>query len=459
MRSHQIVEIRSDFQVRDNRHILEAESRTGAVEIDFQNSSGNTRLQLYEIRKRAGKRIITRQQVANIENVALLCVKIGNFVDSCIRAEVEHVRTRAAAQDVVPKPSIKEVAAAHAFQGIAKVVAGDPVVTRVTVAGKCSSGQNKVFNIRRQRVANRAVNFVNADLVRSAFLYAVARIVDKIKVRSGSADHFVSAESAIEHVIALATRQYVIEGIAGSLVAALHQNQFFDVAAKSVIDEALDGSHISVMTGVHRKEVKRLRARRHDGLNLAPPEMSAGAELVATWMAKNEYLDSDGRPLQLPYFSKDIQINTFSSLAEKISKDIAPRTLLDELERLGALSYDRLTGLVSLHSEAFLPKENTDNKIHYFGQNCGDHAEAAVKNIFTDKPPYMDRSVYHNELTPESVDELQALAAEAGMKALRQVNRRAFELSERDKGKTGACERLNFGVFFFRSHDTPGDGE
>lgn len=267
--------------------------------------------------------------------------------------------------------------------------------------------------------------------------------------------------SALRRIFKPIVRLMIGKSVHLALVVDLLKEIYVEVAEEQIADspKKLTDSHISVMTGVHRKEVKRLRARRHDGLNLAPPEMSAGAELVATWMAKNEYLDSDGRPLQLPYFSKDIQTNTFSSLAEKISKDIAPRTLLDELERLGALSYDRLTGLVSLHSEAFLPKENTDNKIHYFGQNCGDHAEAAVKNIFTDKPPYMDRSVYHNELTPESVDELQALAAEAGMKALRQVNRRAFELSERDKGKTGACERLNFGVFFFRSHDTLGDGE
>ena len=268
-------------------------------------------------------------------------------------------------------------------------------------------------------------------------------------------------QSALRRIFKPIVRLMIGKGVHLALVVDLLKEIYVEVAEQQIAGspKKLTDSHISVMTGVHRKDVKRLRAQQHDGQESAPPVMSAGAELVATWMGKNDYLNSDGKPLQLPYFSKDKKVMTFSALAENISKDIAPRTLLDDLERLGALSYDRLTGLVSLDSEAFLPKENTDNKIHYFGQNCGDHAEAAVENIFSDKPPFMDRSVYHNELTPESVNELQTLAAEAGMKALRQVNRRAFELSERDKGKKDARERLNFGVFFFRSHETPGDGE
>lgn len=266
---------------------------------------------------------------------------------------------------------------------------------------------------------------------------------------------------ALRRIFRPIVRLMIGKGIHLALAIDLLKELYVEVAEEQITGsrKKLTDSHISVMTGVHRKDVKRLRAQQNENRDTAPPEMSAGAELLATWVGKKDYLNNDGKPLQLPYFSKDAKVRTFSVLAEEISKDISPRTLLDELERLGALSHDTLTGLVTLHSEAFLPKENTDNKIHYFGQNCGDHAEAAVANIFSDKPPFMDRSVYHNELAPESVDELQALAAEAGMKALRQVNRRAFELSERDKGKKDARHRLNFGVFFFREEETPGDGE
>jgi hypothetical protein len=207
-------------------------------------------------------------------------------------------------------------------------------------------------------------------------------------------------------------------------------------------------SHISVMTGVHRKDVKAYRARQSSN-EPSSPRLSTGAELIATWLAKPDYIDAEGKPLTIPYLDKDPAAKSFSALAAEISKDVRPRALLDDLVRLGAAEENPVTGLVTLRADAFIPRENWEEKLHYFGQNSGDHLEAAVANTLSEKPPFMDRSVYHDGLTSGDIDELHRLSVEAGMKMLRQINRKAFELSEKNRDSQEATHRINLGTFFF----------
>lgn len=71
-------------------------------------------------------------------------------------------------------------------------------------------------------------------------------------------------------------------------------------------------------------------------------------------------------------------------------------------------------------------------------------------------PPYLERSVYYDELSEESVRELNELAEREGMKALQTLNRRARGLQATDKGAKDPVYRINFGLYFFHGRD---DGE
>ena len=68
-----------------------------------------------------------------------------------------------------------------------------------------------------------------------------------------------------------------------------------------------------------------------------------------------------------------------------------------------------------------------------------------------DEPPFLERSVYYDGLTPESAEQLGELAEKVGMEALRRVNRRALVLQKRDAKRRGQKLRMNFGTYFFRA--------
>ncbi len=210
-------------------------------------------------------------------------------------------------------------------------------------------------------------------------------------------------------------------------------------------------SRLSLLTGIHRKDVKRLRAQDAPGY-VTPPTVSLGARLVAQWTSGEEFTDADGaaRPLRrLPDLPDE---PSFEQLVASVSKDIRARSVLDEWNRLGVVELSA-DGWVQLRVDAFVPAKGFDEKAHYFGRNLHDHMEAGVRNLQGEEPPSLERSVHYTQLSDASIEELSSLAEKLGMQALQSLNRRAQELKRQDARQSGPRFRMNFGIYFLRAGD------
>jgi hypothetical protein len=207
-------------------------------------------------------------------------------------------------------------------------------------------------------------------------------------------------------------------------------------------------SRVTLLTGIHRKDVKRLRDEVTED-DAAPASVSLGAQLVARWTGSREFCGPGGEPLALPRLGREGEGPSFDSLVESVSKDIRPRSVLDEWLRLGIVHVDD-ADCVCLNTDAFVPEAGFEEKAYYFGRNLHDHIAVAAHNLSGVGTPRLERSVYYAGLTPESVDELAAMADRKGMEALQALNRRALELQTRDVESASAVHRMNFGVYFHR---------
>ncbi len=227
--------------------------------------------------------------------------------------------------------------------------------------------------------------------------------------------------------------------------------------AVAVRDYELDGkrmtdSRISLITGLQRKDIKTIRAR----LDGASAERDAGAgplpRVMTLWQTSARYLTPDGDPLPLPRHAEPGR-PSFESLVAEISRDIHPRTVLDELLRLGLVELDPIIGLLRPTSEAFLPGRDDAALLGYFGANLGDHAEASAANVLAAPAPgpFFERAVHYNQLTPDSVAALETLARDLQTKALVRLNAEALALQTRDRGKAEATGRFRCGAFIFLS--------
>lgn len=210
-------------------------------------------------------------------------------------------------------------------------------------------------------------------------------------------------------------------------------------------------SRLTLLTGIHRKDVKRLQTEATgEPTDGRPASVPLGAQLVQRWTTEADYLDPAGAPRALPRLTTPEDGASFESLVASVTQDIRPRAVLDEWTRLGVARIDS-EDRVHLVEEAFVPTRGFDEKVVFLGRNVSDHIATAHHNLRGEGAPRFERNVYFARLRPESVDELQDLSRELGNHALREMNQRARALQIADEGHPDARYRMSFGAWFHRA--------
>jgi hypothetical protein len=255
--------------------------------------------------------------------------------------------------------------------------------------------------------------------------------------------------AALRRMLRPLVRLMISKGVTLPTLTTILKETFVSVAEDDfpVKGKRQTDSRINLLTGVHRKDVKRLRAETTAEREM-PQAVGLGAQIVSRWVSDPLTTDSENRPIPLPRQDKSGSSLSFDGLVEGISKDVRPRAVLDEWLRLGVASMDDKDRVV-LNRQAFVPEKGFDEKAFYFGRNIHDHLAATTHNLIGDGNPRLERSVHYGGLTDSSVETLAAEAEKVGMDALLALNRLAREKVEADKGKTDANQRFNFGLYFF----------
>ncbi|MHB8453725.1 MAG: DUF6502 family protein [Acidiferrobacterales bacterium] len=223
-------------------------------------------------------------------------------------------------------------------------------------------------------------------------------------------------------------------------------------------NEGVTDSRISLLTGIHRKDVKRLRQElRKPSYNKPALRRESGlaARVIATWVSTSRYLDAHRRPRSLP-LSATGNRPSFESLVRETRADMRPNVILDELLRVGVvevLEGDKVKLLRSAYVSD-LPRD----KVAYLGDNLGDHLESALYNIRATGPPFIERAVYYELIEPAALEELRPELFRMSEQFLETVNRKVMPLNAQAlKQRAQPGRRMRLGVFYYES-DTRADG-
>jgi len=259
--------------------------------------------------------------------------------------------------------------------------------------------------------------------------------------------------AALRNLLRPLIKLLLINGITYPFLSNLLKSLYVEVAREEFVlnGKPQTDSRVSLLSGVHRKDVRRLGEERQQELE-APPAVTLGAKLVAVWTTNSIYLDKNGKHIPLPRQVSEGGVKSFEGLVSSVSKDIRSRVILDEWLRIG-IAHINDKDFVCLNTNAFIPENGYDEKAYFFGQNLHDHIAAGAHNILGEKPAYLDRSVYYDNLSPDSVTELAELSKTKGMQALLEINKHARDLQEADTEKTNANHRINFGMYYFAAEE------
>jgi hypothetical protein len=128
-------------------------------------------------------------------------------------------------------------------------------------------------------------------------------------------------------------------GIGFREFSEIAKTAFVDVASS---DYGLRGrptniSRVAVMTGLTRKEVKRLRDKLSSGEDRLAVRSTPMCEVLHRWHAEEDFNDNCGRPAELPFAGK---FPSFADLVRRYGGDIPPGAMRTELKRVGAIHED-----------------------------------------------------------------------------------------------------------------------
>lgn len=203
---------------------------------------------------------------------------------------------------------------------------------------------------------------------------------------------------------------------------------------------------ISLLSGLHRQDVKSLKEARENPNYRREPKInshvSVPARVVGHWIAEKW-------PESIPFLGEG---QSFEQLVRQVSNDLYPRAILNELSRLGVVIEQQ--DVVQLKQQAFIPDTSVQETQAIFAANMADHLAVGVHNL-TSAPDEkcLEQAVYADELTVQSIQLLQQLSAQLWKSTAEQVLQEAIKYCAQDEGNPEAVHRFRFGAYQFDEID------
>lgn len=209
---------------------------------------------------------------------------------------------------------------------------------------------------------------------------------------------------ALSAVLRPLARLAVAQGLPYAAAVELLKRAYIDAARDAQPDPSAlrRVSRIATATGITRREVKRLTENQRHASRWP---RSLASQIFAHWSTSPDYRDRTGAPRVLPRLGPGV---SFESLAQSVTRDVHPRSLLDELVRLGLARHDAELDTVSLQRELFVPRGNAARLLGFLGDNVGDHASAAVQNVVAGGRGHFEQAIFADELSAQSLKQVRA---------------------------------------------------
>ena len=254
-------------------------------------------------------------------------------------------------------------------------------------------------------------------------------------------------------------RMMLRSGVGYREFSAICKQAFVDIASS---DYGLRGrptniSRVAIMTGLTRKEVKKIRDRLKNDAGPKIVKSNPAAHVLHFWYLDPDYCDQEGIPLELPFGG---EAPSFISLVRKYGGDIPPVALLKELKRANAVESVQKDYLRVLkrHFVPFGP----DKRLLLSLQNqllahlCTIDNNNKPEFVQDPESGFFDRLVYSEGLKKSARPRFRRMSKEHAMEFLNVLD---DWISANEDSSEGAINNpgptTGMGVFYYEGHDEP----
>ena len=260
---------------------------------------------------------------------------------------------------------------------------------------------------------------------------------------------------ALTRLLRPIARAMIVHGVTLSAATEVLKRALFHAAKDLSLEEPkLTDSRISLMTGLHRKDVRRLRKESEPSSRRSLANVYT--LVIGHWTTAKKFIDKNGVPRPLPRTGR----HGFDDLVRDARIDLPAATVLNALLTEKAVTLDERQ-TVHLVQHAFIADPVSETMIAAYEKNLLAHLQAATDNLLATngQDRNFERAAHFSHLSDESVAELVRLARERCKSVLKELNRHAMALQQQDTKKTNQQGRFSFGTYIFGKKNTQFSGK
>jgi len=263
--------------------------------------------------------------------------------------------------------------------------------------------------------------------------------------------HLKPLYAAVLRLLRPLVRILLRNGISYGTFADIAKWTFVDVATRefAIKDRKQSTSRVSVITGLSRREVMRVRKLPRPDITESIEKHNRAARVIAAWRREPEFLDDEEKPVLLPMEGDGA---TFSELVKRFSGNVPPRAVLDELIHVGAV-HQMADDTVRLLTRAYIPKDYDSHKINILGTDVKHLLSTINHNLQPDiTNPLFQRKVSYDNLPDDVLEKFHLKFSKKTQHLLESADE---WLAQYDRDVTPAVKgtgrnQAGFGIFFFQ---------
>jgi hypothetical protein len=240
-------------------------------------------------------------------------------------------------------------------------------------------------------------------------------------------------------------RILIRNGVSYGALAEVAREVYVDVAFREFKPEGRKPtvSRVSALTGLSRKEVKRLHELKVSGAETGQKRYSRAVRVISGWMNDRRFHDDSGKPSILALEGRR---KSFELLVKEYSGDIPTMAMLGMLQEAGSIRLK--DNRVSLVRRAFIPGDDDTDKIRILGSDVFELISTIDHNL-TSEPEELrfQRKVSYDNIDPAALGKLRKLSARKAQTLLEQLDRQ-FSGHELDDGSSRG-ESISLGIYFY----------